>query len=243
MIPQTAQEQRRPGSQDPVLGSDGSRRRTRLIAQYRDGYAAIAEALLKITPEELDARAGAEPLDGARSCTTSPTAKRPRRSGSGGCWLRTTRRFRATTRKESHAPCIRAVRHARRSSCSAMRGCDRRAARCLQPADGCAKVPTARAAATPSETWLRISREHANRHARQNPRGAGRGKEVSVPRSVVPLSALIHKYRSRVRLKASSSSSPRRHQLRHLAAGRRSTCAGDPDPNRMSIVHLSGSYS
>ncbi len=30
--------------------------RERLIAQYRDGYAAIAEALLKITPEELDAR-------------------------------------------------------------------------------------------------------------------------------------------------------------------------------------------
>lgn len=30
--------------------------REKLIAQYRDGYAAIAEALLKITPEELDAR-------------------------------------------------------------------------------------------------------------------------------------------------------------------------------------------
>ena len=30
--------------------------RNRLIAQYRDGYAAVAEALLKITPEELDAR-------------------------------------------------------------------------------------------------------------------------------------------------------------------------------------------
>ena len=30
--------------------------RKRLIAQYRDGYAAVAEALLKITPEELDAK-------------------------------------------------------------------------------------------------------------------------------------------------------------------------------------------
>jgi hypothetical protein len=30
--------------------------RETLIAQYRDGYAAIAEALLKITPDELDAR-------------------------------------------------------------------------------------------------------------------------------------------------------------------------------------------
>ena len=32
--------------------------RKRLIAQYRDGYAAIAAVLLKITPEELDARPG-----------------------------------------------------------------------------------------------------------------------------------------------------------------------------------------
>jgi len=32
--------------------------RDTLIAQYRDGYAAVAEALLKITPEELDARPG-----------------------------------------------------------------------------------------------------------------------------------------------------------------------------------------
>ena len=30
--------------------------RKKLIALYRDGYAAVAEALLKITPEELDAR-------------------------------------------------------------------------------------------------------------------------------------------------------------------------------------------
>jgi len=32
--------------------------RTQLIAQYADGYRAVAEALLKITPEELDARPG-----------------------------------------------------------------------------------------------------------------------------------------------------------------------------------------
>jgi hypothetical protein len=32
--------------------------RKKLIAQYRDGYAAIAEALQKITPEELDAKPG-----------------------------------------------------------------------------------------------------------------------------------------------------------------------------------------
>lgn len=33
--------------------------RARLVELYRDGYRAVAEALLKITPEELDARAGA----------------------------------------------------------------------------------------------------------------------------------------------------------------------------------------
>jgi hypothetical protein len=32
--------------------------RTRLIAQYKDGYAAVAEALLKITPAEVDTRPG-----------------------------------------------------------------------------------------------------------------------------------------------------------------------------------------
>lgn len=36
---------------------DEQERRT-LIAMYRDGYAAVAEVLLKITPEELDARPG-----------------------------------------------------------------------------------------------------------------------------------------------------------------------------------------
>jgi hypothetical protein len=33
-----------------------SKEREQLIAQYRDGYRAVAEALLKITPEEIDAR-------------------------------------------------------------------------------------------------------------------------------------------------------------------------------------------
>jgi hypothetical protein len=33
-----------------------AKEREQLIAQYRDGYRAVAEALLKITPEELDAR-------------------------------------------------------------------------------------------------------------------------------------------------------------------------------------------
>jgi hypothetical protein len=35
-----------------------AKEREQLIAQYRDGYLAVAEALLKITPEELDARPG-----------------------------------------------------------------------------------------------------------------------------------------------------------------------------------------
>jgi len=32
--------------------------RAKFIEQYRDGYTAVAEALLRITPEELDARTG-----------------------------------------------------------------------------------------------------------------------------------------------------------------------------------------
>jgi hypothetical protein len=34
--------------------------RTKLIDMYRSGYAAVAEALLKITPEEMDAKPGPE---------------------------------------------------------------------------------------------------------------------------------------------------------------------------------------
>jgi hypothetical protein len=32
--------------------------RQKLIAQYRDGYAAVSEAMLKITPQELDSKSG-----------------------------------------------------------------------------------------------------------------------------------------------------------------------------------------
>ena len=39
--------------------------RDKLIAQYRDGYSAVAEALLKITPEELDARSAFGRVDAA----------------------------------------------------------------------------------------------------------------------------------------------------------------------------------
>ena len=48
---------------NPITGSPAAleafmdqEKRDKLIAQYRDGYSAVAEALLKITPEELDAR-------------------------------------------------------------------------------------------------------------------------------------------------------------------------------------------
>ena len=49
--------------------------RNKLIAQYRDGYAAITAVLLKITPEELDASPG--PIAGrhGKSCTILPTVK------------------------------------------------------------------------------------------------------------------------------------------------------------------------
>ncbi len=48
--------------------------RKQLIAQYADGYRVVADALLKITPEELDAGPRANGRR-ARSSTTSPTAK------------------------------------------------------------------------------------------------------------------------------------------------------------------------
>ena len=61
MVPQTAQESKAPGIAKTRGYEEAtwiSRNGTKLIAQYRDGYAAIAEALIKITPEELDGRPG-----------------------------------------------------------------------------------------------------------------------------------------------------------------------------------------
>ena len=62
MVPQTAQEERAPGIAKTTRVAAGDmqimRNGRQLIAQYRDGYRAVAEALLKITPEELDGRPG-----------------------------------------------------------------------------------------------------------------------------------------------------------------------------------------
>ena len=54
--------------------------REQLIAQYTDGYRAVAEALLKITPEELDATPGARQVVGARD---RPSPRRQRDDGGG----------------------------------------------------------------------------------------------------------------------------------------------------------------
>ena len=49
--------------------------RKKLIAQYRDGYAASGRSAAEDHPEELDAKPGPGRWTRARSCTTSPTAR------------------------------------------------------------------------------------------------------------------------------------------------------------------------
>ena len=53
--------------------------REKLIAQYRDGYAAIVEALIKITPEELDGRPGPGEVDRAGNRPPSSRQRDDRR--------------------------------------------------------------------------------------------------------------------------------------------------------------------
>ena len=94
--------------------------RKKLIAQYRDGYAAVTAVLLKITPEELDAKPAPGQLVGARD---RPPSRRQRNDGRGpaaaAARARIGRRSTATTRTSSRARCTTTGRTRRRSSCSA----------------------------------------------------------------------------------------------------------------------------
>ena len=142
--------------------------RTKLIAQYRDGYAAIAEALLKITPEELDARPAPNKWTTreiihhlADSETTSAVRLRrllaedqPRDSGIRPGRVRAAAALRAPARERARAVSLRAIGHGGTAGVP-------RASRLVARRDAQRKRPLT------VEDWLRIYAEHAHKHARQ----------------------------------------------------------------------------
>ena len=205
-----------------------------------------------ITPEELDAGRRRTAGRRARSCTTSPTAKRRRRSGSGGCWRRTAPQISGLRPGRVRAPA--ALRAAARIVARAVPLCadgDRAScsSACSRPT-GCAKARTARAAATRSRPGCDLRRARAPARA-ADPGGAGGRRnrqltpipELQLRSSRRWLRTQYIRYRSRVRRNASSSSAHDATSFADVAAAHRSSCAADPIRYRMSIGHLSCSYS
>ena len=143
-------------------------KRNELIAQYRDGYSVVAEALLKITPEELDAR----PRPGA----WTPREIVHHLADSEMTSAVRLRRLLAEERPviqgydqdefarrlhydRPHEASLELFRYARMSTAELLER--------LQPADWLREGTHSESGAYGVETWLTIYSEHAHKHARQ----------------------------------------------------------------------------
>ena len=161
--------------------------RKKLIALYRDGYRAVVEALHNITPEELDAQPGAEPLVGARD---RPSSRRQRDDGgrppSAAARAGSTRRFKATTRTSSPRGSTTTGRTRRRSKL--FRWARETTAEILErltPAEWLREGTHTEAGHYGVEAWLKIYADHAHKHARQirEARDAAAKKRISSRRN------------------------------------------------------------
>jgi hypothetical protein len=142
--------------------------RTKLIAQYKEGYAAVAEALLKITPAEIDARPHP---DGwtvreiihhlADSETTSAIRLRrllaeDRPVIHGYDQDEFARRLHYERPYETS---LELFKYARLATAELLD--------CLEPADWLREGTHSESGSYSVETWLTIYAEHAHKHARQ----------------------------------------------------------------------------
>jgi hypothetical protein len=142
--------------------------RTKLIARYRDGYSAVVEALLKITPEELDARPApngwtAREIVHHLADSEMTSAIRLRRllaedhpQIQGYDQDEFARRLHY---ERPHESSLEAFRYARTTTAELLE--------CLQPADWLREGTHSESGRYTVETWLRIYAEHAHKHARQ----------------------------------------------------------------------------
>jgi hypothetical protein len=142
--------------------------RKTLIAQYKDGYAAIAEALLKITPEELDARPApnrwtTREIIHHLADSEMTSAIRLRRllaedkpAIQGYDQEEFARRLHY---ERPHEASLEAFRYARLTTGELLD--------CLQPADWLREGTHSESGRYTVETWLKIYAEHAHKHARQ----------------------------------------------------------------------------
>jgi hypothetical protein len=145
-----------------------SEERSKLIAQYRDGYAAVAEALLKITPEEMDARPAPNKWTAreivhhlADSETTSAIRLRRLLAEDkpviqGYDQEEFARRLHYERPYETS---LELFRYARLATAELLE--------CLQPADWLREGTHSESGRYTMEDWLRIYADHAHKHARQ----------------------------------------------------------------------------
>ncbi|MGH9308948.1 MAG: DinB family protein [Vicinamibacterales bacterium] len=142
--------------------------REKLIAQYRDGYAAVAEALLKITPEELDARPGpgrwtAREIVHHLADSEMTSAVRLRRLLVEDRPLIQGYDQEEFARKlhydRPHESSLELFKYARAATAELLER--------LAPTDWTREGTHSESGRYTVETWLRIYAEHAHKHARQ----------------------------------------------------------------------------
>ena len=142
--------------------------RTQLIAQYTDGYRVVAEALLKITPEELDSRTAAgkwsarEIVHHLADSEMTAAVRFRLLVAEDGPAIKGYSQERFAERLAYHRPheaSLELFRAARASTAELMG--------CLSEADWLREGTHTDVGRFGLDTWLRIYAPHAHRHADQ----------------------------------------------------------------------------
>lgn len=142
--------------------------REKLIAQYRDGYTAVAEALLKITEDELDARPGPgrwtvrEIVHHLADSETTSAIRLRRLLAEERPVVHGYDQDRFATRlhyDRPHESSLQLFKYARLATAELLER--------LEPAEWLREGTHSESGRYTVETWLTIYAEHAHKHARQ----------------------------------------------------------------------------
>lgn len=142
--------------------------REKLIAQYRDGYTAVAEALLKITEDELDARPGPgrwtvrEIVHHLADSETTSAIRLRRLLAEERPVIHGYDQDRFATRlhyDRPHESSLQLFKYARLATAELLER--------LEPAEWLREGTHSESGRYTVETWLTIYAEHAHKHARQ----------------------------------------------------------------------------
>lgn len=142
--------------------------RKKLIAQYRDGYAAISEALLRISPEELDAKPGPgkwsvrEIVHHLADSETTSAVRLRRLLAEDRPLIQGYDQDEFARRLYYQRPyeaSLELFKYVRLSNAELLE--------CLEPADWLREGTHSESGRYTVDTWLTIYADHAHKHARQ----------------------------------------------------------------------------